>query len=261
MFDLFLRRLLNPAAFSVRQAMRFRRAGYREGPLDLGRVSDSLRAQLLSGRASALAARYGIPTDTLGNAAYTKSLFVCDVFDRLHALAPLETASGAVLDVGAKNFEGAVGLHHALQTLTGREIALTGVEIDAYPVYRNLHSRADAANYYLGLLPGKHRYVPGDVRGVAGEFGLVTWFFPFVTPAALLWWGLPERFFAPEAIFRHVLSLCAPGSTLVVSNYTEEEAEIQGDLFAMAGIVPERHTMDNLIGRQGQSVYIFVARP
>jgi len=261
MFDLFLRRLLNPAAFALRQGVRFRRAGYREGPLDLRRVSPRLREQLESPRVHALATKFGIPTDTLAHAAYTKSLFVCDVLDRLCGERGLKIPGGTVLDVGSKNFEAAPGLHHAAQTLSGTNISLTGVEIDAFPVYRNLHSRADAAQYYLDLLPGTHHYVSGDLRTLDSKFGLITWFFPFVTPSPLLWWGLPERHFAPEENFRHVLAQLASGGTLILTNYTPEESEIQAGLFAKAGLTPQRHAMDELVGRAGQSVYVFVLGP
>lgn len=263
MVDLFLRRVLNPAAFALRETLAFRRAGYREGPLDLGRVSARLREQLAGPRARKLAAWSGLEifAPHLGHAAYTKSLFACDVLERLHTRAPLCLPVPEVLDVGSKNFEAAPGLYGAACRIAGRDVRLTGSEIDAYPVYRNLHSRADAAEYYLRLLPGAHRFVPGDVRGVGGRIGLITWFFPFLTPAPLLWWGLPERFFMPEALFKHVTDLLAPDGTLVVANYTPAEAEIQARLFVQAGIPVRQEVMDDLIGRQGQSVYVFVTRP
>ncbi len=259
MFDLLLRKLLNPAAYALRQRIAFRRGGYREGPLDLSRVSPRLREQLQGSRAQELAAKYAVPMHTLSHAAYTKSLFACDVLDRLHTIAPIVLPTGNLLDIGCKNFETAPGLFRAARTLSSHEIDLTGVEIDAYPVYRNLHSRADAAHYYLSLLPGEHRYLPDDVRALQGQFGLITWFFPFVTTAPLLWWGLPERFFAPEALFQHVLTLRQPGGSLIVTNYTPEEAEIQAELFARAGISPQRHVFEDLIGRAGQLVYVFRA--
>lgn len=262
MSGLLLRRLLNPAAFALREALQFRRAGYREGPLDLSRVSPRLRAQLEAPRARALAEAHGLDllAPRLGHAAYTKSLFVIDLFERLGGQIRIPTGACAVLDVGCKNFECAPGLHAAVARRCGGEVSLTGSEIDAYPVYRNLHSRADAAHYYLGLLPGEHHYLPGDIRAHAGRYGLITWLFPFVTPSPLLWWGLPGRCFAPEEVFRHVLGLLAPGGTLLVANYTPEEVEAQAALFAGAGLQAEQSVIEEPIGRAGQVIYAFTHR-
>lgn len=260
--NLILRRLLNPAAFALRDALRFRRAGYREGPLAPARVSPRLRAQLESPQARALAETHGLAAlvPRLDHAAYTKSLFVIELFERLGEHIRTPSGPCAVLDVGCKNFECAPGLHAAVTRRCGGEVSLTGSEIDAYPIYRNLHSRADAAHYYLGLLPGNHRYLPGDVRELTGRYGLITWFFPFVTPSPLLWWGLPERCFAPEAVFRHVLGLLAPGGTLVITNYTPEEVAAQAALFAGAGLCPEQTVIEDPIGRAGQVIYAFTHR-
>lgn len=255
-----LHRLLNPFTFAVRNALRFRRAGYREGPLDLASLSPSLRADLTSPRARALEARFGLGAykPRLGHAAYTKSLFALDVLERIPALAPVDSLR--LLDIGAKNFEAAPGLHGFASRLSYAFPSLTGVEIDAYPIYRNLYSRADAAHYYLSLLPGEHRYVAGDIRTHAGQYDLIAWFFPFLTPSPLLWWGLPRRYLAPEANFRHVLGLLAPGGTLVTVNYPNEEADIQRELFCDAGLRPWTALAEGLIGRGGQAVYISAHR-
>lgn len=263
-----LQAIFNPAMFALRQALHFRRRGYREGPLDLNKVSPRLREQLLSPRVAALAARYGVDAyrDRLGHAAYTKSLFACDVLDRLPAEllpwdCPRQTPSA--LDVGTKNFESAPGLWGALQrgsALPRGALRLVGVEIDAYVIYRNLYSRADAAAYYAGLLPGDARYVPGDVCTVEERFDLVTCFFPFLTPSPLLWWGLPRRLLQPEAFFAHVCARVLPGGLLVVVNHSVEERDIQRGLFTAAGLTPWAATFDDLVGRQGQPLHVFAVR-
>lgn len=269
MLSLFLRRTLNPLAYRLRQAIAFRRAGYREGPLDPARVSVRLREQFASPQAKALDA-LGLEAykPRLAHAAYTKSLFVMEVLGRLHAQRPIALPNGRVLDIGSKNFECAPGLHTIANKFCDASIRLSGVEIDAYPIYRNLHSRADAAEYYLSLLPThtdsdehRHLYVAGDVKAITGQFGLITWFFPFLTPSPLLWWGLPEYLFTPRESFRHVLRLLAPGGTLIITNYTPEEAAIQEELLRNAELAFEREVMDDLIGRSGQSVYVFRVRP
>lgn len=263
-----LQAILNPATFALRQALRFRREGYIEGPLDLEKVSARLRDQLSSPRVRALSEHYGMDAfrDRLGHAAYTKSLFACDVLDRVNAALPLWAVPStrvSVLDVGTKNFESAPGLWCAARKLSGlapEALRLSGAEIDAYVIYRSLHSRADAAEYYAGLLPGPARYVPGDVCDLNECFDLVTCFFPFLTPSPLLWWGLPGHLLRPQAVFDHVCQRVVPGGTLVVMNHSEEEAEIQQDLFRGAGLSPWARTYDDLVGRQGQSLHLFAVR-
>jgi len=264
-----LHALLNPAAFALRQALCFRRRGYTEGPLDLSKVSARLREQLESPRVRALAEAYGVDAyrDRLGHAAYTKSLFACDVLDRTRHHVPVLTgltpgAPCRVLDVGTKNFESAPGLWCAAQKRSGlapEAIQLAGAEIDPYVIYRSLYSRADAAAYYAGLLPGRVRYLPGDVCELHEQFDLITWFFPFLTPSPLLWWGLPWRLLRPEAVFTHVLRCVAPGGTLVLLNHSEEEREVQRGLFVNAGISPWAATFDDLVGRNGQPLHVFAA--
>lgn len=257
---LFVHSLINPLSFALRRALRFRRRGYHEGPLELDSLSPSLRAQLTSPRARELEARYGLAAyrHRLAHAAYTKSLFALDVLDRVPEFAPRDAVR--LLDIGAKNFEAAPGLHGFAARRSYAFPSVTGVEIDAYPIYRNLYSRADAAHYYLSLLPGEHRYLAGDIRAHTGQYDLITWFFPFLTPSPLLWWGLPGRYLAPEANFRHVLDLLAPGGTLVTVNYPNEEADIQRELFAGAGLTPWTMLAEGLIGRGGQAVYISAYR-
>jgi len=70
------------------------------------------------------------------------------------------------------------------------------------------------------------------------RYGLVLWFLPFVQEGALRVWGLPRRFFAPEALFRHVLARVAPGGTLLIVNQGEGERDVQRALFAGIGAAP-----------------------
>jgi hypothetical protein len=76
------------------------------------------------------------------------------------------------------------------------------------------------------------------VTALDGHYGVVLWFLPFVVEGALRSWGLPRRFFAPEALFRHVLARVAPGGVLLVVNQGEGERDAQRALFEGAGAMP-----------------------
>lgn len=146
------------------------------------------------------------------------------------------------LDVGAKNFDYvdalvAFAAWHG-RTGTPREVALTGVEVDAHRRYADLRTRRAWAEHYAAQVPGS-RFVVGDVREVEGSYDLVTWFHPFVTLEPLLRWGLPRSLLAPQDLLSHVISLLAPGGWLLVVSYDEEEAVEQRRLLDAGHLVWE----------------------
>jgi len=256
------RRVLNEATFAMRQALRFRRNGYREGPLDLARCAPSLHAELTSPRAVYLADHYGLAAlaPQLGTAAFTKSLYTLDLLDHLRPhLARGTQEVLRLLDVGTKNAEAAPGLCLAATKMNPHAtIALHAVEIDAYPVYQSLHSRADAAHYYLGLLPGTHTFHAADVRDFRHSCQLITCLAPFLGHSPLLYWGLPLRYLRPHQQLHHLHGLLAPGGVLVIVNHNADEAEQQRDMLTALEITFEAVALPPLVGRPGRPCTAYV---
>jgi hypothetical protein len=184
---------------------------------------------------------------------YRESLYAIDLMERFCPVHSLRDPVAA-LDVGSKNFAYARGLHHfcghAGRT-TGREVpprrvALTGIEVDPYQVYTDLHARHDYARYHTRGLEGC-RYLTGDVTDHHDRYDIITWFLPFVTEYAHRKWGLPGRLFAPARLLRHVHGLLAEGGVLILANREVEERDIQTQLLRDHDIPfrpPQRHESD-----------------
>ena len=151
----------------------------------------------------------------------------------------------AALDIGAKNFEHAPAIHAVLSCAIERRAAvvrLTGVEVDAYRVYRSLHSRHDAATYYLSLLDGgldRHRYIAGDFLAHTDRYRVVTWSKPFLDPYPLLVWGLPSRLLRPRDMLEHMIGRLEPGGVGVILNQNDEEDDVQRALLDEVGAAYE----------------------
>jgi SAM-dependent methyltransferase len=158
-----------------------------------------------------------------------ENLYVLEVLD---GILPAHLPAGRGLDVGSKN--GAV--LPALVAATGRAFDL--VELDAHRRYLDLSTRRAHGERLAAALPGC-RYRSGSVTSVEEQFAVVTWFLPFVHEGPLRAWGLPARFFAPEALLRHVCARVLPGGVLVVVNQGEAERDTQRGLFARLGLAAE----------------------
>ena len=157
---------------------------------------------------------------------WRESLYVLDV---LRAHLPAGLPPGRGLDVGAKNGCTLPGL--ATASPRGWDL----VELDAHRRYlwgstRRVYGEALAARFE-GC-----RYHAGNLLELPGPWAVVTWFLPFLTPAPLRAWGLPERFLEPERLLDHVAARVLRGGALLVVNQGEAEAELQADLFDRLGL-------------------------
>lgn len=155
---------------------------------------------------------------------YRLSLYVLDLLDRYVPCKP----RGRALDIGAA----AWGYLPALAAWSGG--AWDGVELDAHRRYWTLATRAGHARYMCRHFPGC-RYRAGSLLDVRGSYAGITWFLPFVRPAPLQAARLPARFFQPQALLAHALSLLAPNARLFIVNQGEIEAEIQSALLNALG--------------------------
>jgi hypothetical protein len=156
-----------------------------------------------------------------------ENLYVLDLLER-----HLPSAHGPGLEVGAKN--GAI--LPALRAAVPAPWDL--VELDAHRRYADFSTRRAHGERLARAHPGC-RYIAGSVADLQGQYGVVVWFLPFLFEEPLRAWGLPRRFFAPEALFDHVLARVAPGGTLLIVNQGERERDRQREMFSQRGLAPD----------------------
>lgn len=227
----------NAFSFWVRETLRWSRgrpALWQEDKRDLFRYLGPGEAAARE-READLCRRYRLgPLKDLSTASlYRKNLYLLDCLEKaasgLPSWAPPAGPVRAV-DVGAQDWHYVFGLERWLRYgggPDGRDVALTGVELDGHGIYPDFHSRADYARAYAEQTgnPGV-RYQVGDFLrcGLEG-LDLVTVFYPFVTRPALLLWGLPLRFFDPARLLDRAAAATRPGGWLLVFCHTSEEHE------------------------------------
>lgn len=172
-------------------------------------------------RLEVLSARYDL--ERWPQIATQAELYLClqrlDWLDQhLGALDP----SGPCLDIGALNWAYLPAL------ATSSPGHWLGVELDAHQRYVSFDTRAAQAQRMATHFNADYRVC--SVLDVTGSFGLITWFLPFVTPYPLKAAGLPDRFFEPERLLGHAVSLLAPNAQLFIVNKDAREAEHQAQL-------------------------------
>lgn len=153
---------------------------------------------------------------------HKESLYVLDLLDR-HVPKPPRHLEIQALDVGSKSWPYLPGLYSWLST------SWTGVELDAHVRYLDFTTRRAHGETMAAHHPGC-RYLAENVLNITGQYDVITWLLPFVTPAPLESWGLPARFFAPERMLQHIHGLLAPGGCLFISHNTQAEARAQAVL-------------------------------
>ncbi len=182
-------------------------------------------------------ARYHALAETYDLSAIGSTCTATEAFQSLDRLDLLDQHIGPTppggLDVGALNWTYLPAL------MAFKPGPWDGVELDGYQRYVSMDTRA---------AQGQHRaeqfedatYRVKSIMEVTGQWGLVTWFFPYVTPGPLVSAGLPDRFFDPIRMLEHVWSLVAPGGTLFVMNVDLNEDGYQTQIFHGANIPARR---------------------
>ncbi len=160
---------------------------------------------------------------------FVENLYLLDLLDRtLDCALERPTASGAGLDIGCRNFS-------HLPALSAFFAAdWIGVELDANARYLNGLTRRAYGEWMARQRPGC-RYAAGSLLEVQHKVDLIVWILPFVLPAPLRHWGLPDRFFQPQALLQHAVSLLSDKGVMLVVNQGMTEAEAQQALFSEAG--------------------------
>ncbi len=208
-------------------------------------------------------ARYGFEARRLAEELQTvrDALFMLSMVEG--ALDEGEVAlpdPATVLDIGAKNWHYVRALWALLVGHGGgrRQVALTGIEIDPYVVYRDGHSRHDWARLYAAPCPGA-RYVAGDALAHRGSYDLVLLLFPIMLASEHLDWGLPLERHRPAELLAHAYAQLKPGGALIVTTYDYEVAAFEETArsLGMEPIVSRPHAADVAAYEIGRQVYVF----
>ena len=157
---------------------------------------------------------------------YCQNLYTLYFLDKYFNVPPKENLR--VLDIGSKNWFYAPAQYHYFKSKCNT-LVMDGVELDAYRLYSNLYSRYEVAKYYINRLEGAN-YIAGNLTNIQREYDYIIWILPFVTKYPLRRWGLPDKYFEPEVLFKHALSLLSQNGKMLIINQGEEEFEIQKNL-------------------------------
>jgi len=241
--------LLNPLFFHLRNTIKFsRKKPFVDKVVRLESLPQYAQNQLESDRYLELKARFKLDefADHISWSSLYGAYFFLDVLEKALSLStkPLDpTEHLRILDVGTKNFDAAPALYNFFRHRSSGalpRVDVTGIEIDAYRVYRSLFSRYDVGRFYERLITFSDRedtprYLPGDFLGHEDSYNILTCFFPFMSPFALLAWGLPTALLAPRRFLDHMITRLQPNGLAIIVNQTKAERDIQIDLLEQSG--------------------------
>lgn len=131
------------------------------------------------------------------------------------------------LDVGCGAFAYATALHRWLGNAgpgPARAVALRGIELDGFGIYRDGRSRADHARAHVALAGAEVGFQVADfTRLVVAPHDVVSLLYPFLSAYPLLRWGLPLSSLRPARLVRQAVLALRPGGLLVVASQTAAE--------------------------------------
>ena len=137
---------------------------------------------------------------------------------------------GVLCDIGSASFWYAA----TLQTFF-RPDRMVGVEVEGHRLFRDGRARIDYAAGYLAALPNA-RFVVADYAEYREPADVITSWFPFLTPAAILAWRLPLTLLAPGKQFQRVKHNLSLGGVFFMVNHGLQEAALAEALCAAAGL-------------------------
>lgn len=166
-------------------------------------------------RIAALRGRYQVQFEQrLSAETSARSYEYLDLLDRGWRESKVERPLGGELcDIGCASFWYAAALHAFF-----RPDRMVGVEVEGHRLFRDGHSRIDYAAGYLSHLPNA-RFVVADYTTYPEPADIITCWFPFLTPAAILAWRLPLSLLAPEPMFRRIQHNLKAGGLFFMVNH------------------------------------------
>jgi SAM-dependent methyltransferase len=212
----------------VSERVGWSRGVYRERPAGCVSALDAEQSR----RMSWLGERYDVRFEVvLGPATSVKNYEYLDILDRAFTASGLARPMGGVLcDVGCASFWYAATLQAFF-----RPRELVGVEVEGHRLFRDGHSRIDYAYGYVGALPNA-RFMVADYATLELPADVITAWFPFVTPGAILAWRLPLSLLKPERLFARIHGNLRPAGRFIMVNHGEAEASRAADLCSAAGL-------------------------
>lgn len=170
-----------------------------------------------------------------------------DILDQAWSATGQPTPSGGVLcDAGCASFWYAATLHAFF-----RPRELIGVEVEGYRLFKDGRTRSDYAAGYVAHLPNT-RFMVCDYANCELPADVVTAWFPFVTPAAILAWRLPLSLLRPQAFFQRVYHNLRPTGRFMMVNHGEAEARVAERLCIAAGLCFVSRTICSGVLRRGR---------
>jgi SAM-dependent methyltransferase len=212
-----LRSLRHRFSYGVSESLRWSRGTFREiaaGDLPVLPIEEAKRIAALQRRYQVRFERQLSAATSLRNYEY---LEILDDAWTNAGLARLETP--ALCDIGSASFWYAAALDaffHPRQ--------LTGVEVEGYRLFKDGRTRIDYARGYIESLANA-RFVISDYLAFDEPADLITAWFPFVTPAAILAWRLPLSLLCPERLFARIKRNLRAGGLFVMINHGVAEAD------------------------------------
>jgi SAM-dependent methyltransferase len=183
-------------------------------------------------RIAALGNRYQVQFERRMSAATSINNYeYLDLLDRGWAAAGMERPAGGVLcDAGCASFWYAATLQSFF-----RPDRLVGVDVEGYRLFRDGRTRIDYATGYVTQLPNAH-FVVADYAAYEEPADVITSWFPFLTPAAILAWRLPLSLLTPERLFQRIQHNLRPGGLFLMVNHGLKEAALAEDWCGAAGL-------------------------
>jgi SAM-dependent methyltransferase len=222
-----LRSLRHGFWYGISERMRWSRGVFEETPAGELNAMGYEKAE----RIAALRQRYQVQFELQLNAATSlRNYEYLDLLDRGWRESGMERPEGGVLcDIGCASFWYAATLQSFF-----RPARLIGVEVEGYRLFRDGHTRSDYAAGYLSRLPTAE-FVVADYSYREEPADIITAWFPFLTPTALLAWRLPLSLLAPERLFRQIKHNLRPQGTFFMVNHGPDEAVVAGNWCDAAG--------------------------
>jgi SAM-dependent methyltransferase len=181
----------------------------------------------------------------LSDAAYRRNLYMLEILEEtLPAHLPFwQQRVLRILDVGAGAWSYAPAIYQFFRyahSEAPRKVYLTGVELDPYRIDDDGYSRVDYALSYIDPIASQCRYLIQDIGDYKPElpYHVILQFLPLVLETAHLFWGLPLKYYHPQASLQHLLELLAPEGAMVIANEIPAEFEYQLKLWQAEKVTP-----------------------
>jgi len=222
-----LRSLRHGFWLGVSEGLRWSRGVHRETP------AGELELPGAEGeRIAALRARYQVRFESRLSAASSRRNYeYLDLLDRgWDAARVVRPAGGVLVDVGCASF-----WYVAALAAFFAPARIIGVDVEGHRLFRDGRSRIDHARGYLVDIPDAS-FVVGDYTRLEAPADVITAWFPFLTPAAILAWRLPLSLLAPERLFERVRCNLTESGVFFMANHGPDEARQASLLCDAAGL-------------------------